>query len=423
MNLPMPAWLVDVVDVVQAHAQHVAVGAGAVGALMALALLWRFLRRGHAHVKLGRVAVTLATLFAMEGMYEVAHGPLGLNVAGSLMFCATFEVVMLHQGSLAAHKLAAAGAGPTPDISRHMKFVWIVAVTSGVIASTASDSVTEVVLRLATPPLAAGIWYMSLYADRAPAERQPSAWIWTPQRIGVRLGLLKPGAADDLTEVFAARRIAALVDAGLTLHAEQQAAKLRHGEPDAPSWWRMRHQRDPLAAARRRVQRLTKTASAEDVAAARTQLRRVLTVEDALLGQGDEPTNRERETLDEVRRITSQAVQRIRADHAAAFAPAPAREPLVALGAVRMPAHLAARIGAPAQREPRRESLPAQTPARRTVTEAVTEPAQLATDTRLSEAYARLTKRLRRKPSGAELGAEAGVSKATANRWMARPDS
>lgn len=415
--MTLPTWLTEVIDVVQPYAQHVAMGAGAVGALLALTLLWRFLRRGHAHVKLGRVAVTLATLFAMEGMYEVSHGPLGLNVAGSLMFCATFEVVMLHQGSLAAHKLAAAGAGPTPDISRHMKFVWIVAVTSGVIASTASDSATEVVLRLATPPLAAGIWYMSLYADRAPAERQPSAWIWTPQRIGVRLGLLKPGAADDLTEVFAARRIAALVDAGLTLHAEQHAAQLRHGEPAAPSRWRTRR-RDPLADARQRVQRLTKTASAEDVAAARAQLRRVLTIENALLGQGHELTDRDRQTLDEVRRITDQAAQRIRAEHAHAFASTPDREPVVELGGIRMPAHVATRIGSPAQREPRCESLPAQASARRVVTAPVSEPDQLAGGARLAEAYGLLTAELGRKPSGAELGEAAGVSKATANRWM-----
>jgi hypothetical protein len=42
------------------------------------------------------------------------------------------------------------------------------------------------------------------------------------------------------------------------------------------------------------------------------------------------------------------------------------------------------------------------------------------TDSRLEEAYARLTKRLDREPSGAQLGLEAGVSKATANRWKER---
>ncbi|MBM0274154.1 hypothetical protein [Micromonospora tarensis] len=207
----------------QRHGQPVLFGAGAVGALLALVLVWRFLQTGYVHEKLGRVAVALATLFAMEGMFEVAHGPLGLNVPGSLMFCATFEVVMLHQGSLAAHKLAAhVGDGPAPDISRHMRFVWLVAGASGLVASTASDSVTEVVLRLATPPLAAGIWYMSLYADKEPAKRQESRWIWTPQRIGVRLGLLKPGTVDDLAEVFRQRTVRSVVDAAVVVwHADR----------------------------------------------------------------------------------------------------------------------------------------------------------------------------------------------------------
>ncbi|MCX4474792.1 hypothetical protein OOK41_31525 [Micromonospora sp. NBC_01655] len=283
------------------YGQPMLFGAGVVAALLALALIWRFLRTGEVHEKLGVVAVSLATLFAMEGMFEVAHGPLGLNTAGSLMFCATFEVVMLHQGSLAAHKLAAAAEGQAPDITRHMRFVWLVAVASGVIASTASNSVTEVVLRLVTPPLAAGIWYMSLYADVEPAERQPSRWIWTPQRIGVRLGLLKPGAVDDLTEVFAQRRISALVEAGMELYVQQQAAKLRGDKPAEPSRWRRRRKSDPLAGALRRLQQLTKAADADTVQAAREQLRRVLSIETELFRDDTQPTATERELMDEIR--------------------------------------------------------------------------------------------------------------------------
>ncbi|TBL44223.1 hypothetical protein EYA84_01925 [Verrucosispora sp. SN26_14.1] len=301
MQIPKPlqdAWAATL-DWVVGYGQPLLFGAGVVAALLALALIWRFLRTGEVHERLGTVAVTLATLFAMEGMYEVANGPLGLNVPGSLMFCATFEVVMLHQGSLAAHKLAAAADGPAPDISRHMKFVWLVAVTSGVIASTASSSVTEVVLRLATPPLAAGIWYMSLYADVETAERQPSRWIWTPQRIGVRLGLLKPGTVDDLTEVFQQRRIAALVDAGMELYVQQQAARL-NGAPDKTSRWPWRR-RDQLADALRRLQHLTRAADAETVRAAREQLRRVLSIETELFRDDTQADQSERRAMDDLR--------------------------------------------------------------------------------------------------------------------------
>lgn len=263
----------ELADLAQRHGQPLLVGAGAVGALLALVLLWRFLRRGYVHERLGTVAVTLATLFAMEGMYEVAHGPLGLNIAGSLMFCATFEVVMLHQGSLAAHKLAARADA---DVSRHMRFVWLVAGASGVIASTASNSLTEVVLRLVTPPLAAGIWYMSLYADKKPAERQPSRWIWTPQRIGVRLGLLKPGTVDDLTEVFRQRAVRRIVDAAVVVW---QAERIRLAdEPqqlDAATGRR-------VARAARRLDQLAKTVDADTMAAAQRQLRLTLGIRQQL---------------------------------------------------------------------------------------------------------------------------------------------
>ncbi|MEU1810921.1 DUF2637 domain-containing protein [Micromonospora aurantiaca (nom. illeg.)] len=76
--------------------------------------------------------------------------------------------------------------------------------------------------------------------------------------------------------------------------------------------------------------------------------------------------------------------------------------------------------GEPA-REPgtdsRRAAAATQAPAQRHVTERLTKSAQSGDDRKLRQAYARLSKRLGREPSGQELGDEAGVSKATANRW------
>jgi len=327
---PVANWLMT-------NGQPLFFGAGSVGAILMIVLVWRFLSRGELHAKLGGAAVTVATLFAMEGMYEVASGPLGLNMMGSLIFCATFEIVMLHQGTLAAHKLA---ANPAADVTRHMRFVWIVAAGSGLIASTASDSVTEVVLRLATPPLAAGIWYMSLYADKPTAEREESQWIWTPQRIGVRLGLLKPGTVDDLTEVFRRRRAAALVDAAMTLLAVREA-----GDSGKR-----------VAAASAKLQRLAKDADRDTVTAAQEQLRIVRNAEAVLLGQTGEISNSERDLLDEVRLTMRAATDRLRSDHRRAFGqdqPLPsllaerAPEPMWSNPVVRMPERLAKQIPPP----------------------------------------------------------------------------
>jgi hypothetical protein len=415
------------------HGQPVLLGAGAIGALVALVLLWRFLRTGAVHEKLGRVAVTLSTAFAMEGMYEVAHGPLDLNVAGSLMFCATFEVVMLHQGSLAAHKLAAhVGEGPAPDISRHMRFVWLVAGASGIVASTASDSVTEVVLRLATPPLAAGIWYMSLYADKEPAERQPSRWIWTPQRIGVRLGLLKPGTVDDLAEVFRQRAVRRIVDAAVIVwHADKaRAATAKLDDATAKR----------AAKAGQRLDDLARTVDPATMAAAQQQIRLTLGIRRQLFAgiEGGEVDGWTRQQLDrtsaEARRAALRSKIALARGHAV-LAPRPRTEPMVELGGIRMPAHVAAQIGPrpepasepvqPATSEPVREpaadssraAAATQRSTQRRVTEPVSTAAQRADDKKIAAAHARLTKRLKRKPTGQELGDAAGVSKATANRW------
>lgn len=320
--MQIPPWLGPaanaVTDWLTGYGQPLLFGAGATGVALAMLLLWRFLTRGEVHTKLGVAAVALATLFAMEGMYEVAHGPLGLNIPGSLIFCATFELVMLHQGSLAAHKLAAYADA---DVSRHMRFVWAVSVISGVIASTASNSVTEVVLRLATPPLAAAIWYMSLYADKPIPERQPSSWIWTPRRIGIHLGLIQPGE-QDLVAVDRDRRIHRLT---VTSH------RLHHGAGWLAGWRRSKLRRlaiqaddDMVREAQRRIARVHR-------------IEKLTSPDAAPVG---EVTDRERELLDEVRLLTRQATTRLRVDHARAFGADQVRT----IGGIRMPAHIADQI-------------------------------------------------------------------------------
>lgn len=312
------------IDWVTSYGQPLLVGAGATGAALALLALWRFLTRGEVHAKLGVLAVGLATLFAMEGMYEVARGPLELPVEGALIFCATFEVVMLHQGSLAAHKLAACA---TADVSRHMRFVWIVSVASGVIAATASDSLTEVVLRLVTPPLAAAIWYMSLYADKPVPERQPSSWIWTPRRIGIHFGLIQPGE-QDLVAVDRDRRIHRLT---VTSH------RLHHGAGWLAGWRRAR------------LRRLAIQADDDMVREAQRRIARVHRIERLTSPDAPPPgevTDQERELLDEVRLITRQATTGLRREHRAAFGPDQVDQPdqIREVAGIRMPAHIADQI-------------------------------------------------------------------------------
>ncbi|MEU7771208.1 DUF2637 domain-containing protein [Micromonospora taraxaci] len=115
----------------------------------------------------------------------------------------------------------------------------------------------------------------------------------------------------------------------------------------------------------------------------------------------------------------------------AALAPRPRTEPMVELGGIRMPAHLAAQIGPPPEpvqvtvaepvREPvevsPRPAAAAQAPAQPRVSERVNRAASTDTAKKLDQAHARLKRRLKREPTNPELAQAAGVSLASVKRW------
>lgn len=281
-----------VTDAVRDHIQPVLIGAGAVGTLIGLWTIWRWWTRGETHTRMGVLAVVLATGIAGEGMWEVARYELALPpyLAGALF--AFLEVVMLSQGAMARYKLR---AGQEPAARRHMGFVWAAASASGLIAASAGESLTEVLLRLIAPPVAAGIVWMELTADQAADRpRQQTSWIWTPRRIGIRLGWIAPGE-EDLVQVDRNHRIDAIT---VTAH------RLHHGSPRLRRWRRAK------------LRRLALQADDAMVAEARRRVARVhqiemLTAPDA--APVDPVDDRTRAALDEIRLQTRETARRLRA--------------------------------------------------------------------------------------------------------------
>lgn len=232
----LPAWLAATIDFAMANRQAVLIGAGAVAALLAVVMLRKFLRTGEAHQKLGRIAIVLATALAMEGMYEVARHRLALTIALAVIFCATFEVLAAWLGAYAAFKRK---KNPNADISRYMNGLWAIAVISGVIASTAGNNITEVLLRLVSPCAAGVVWWVNLAADQPDTvHQQRSTWVWTPRAIGIRLGLIRAGE-QDLVVVAREHRINALLrvviamDTATMRRAGKLAVQLRRLMADA----------------------------------------------------------------------------------------------------------------------------------------------------------------------------------------------
>ncbi|MFC4107755.1 hypothetical protein [Micromonospora zhanjiangensis] len=450
----VPTWLSAIADHAQAYAPHIAAGAGAVGMILAAYAIRRFTRDREHDDLAANLGVILFGVVTTEGMWEVVRHKLGVNVGLTIAMFAAFDVVIYSQGRAAIRKLT---ANPKARVGTYLAIIWALSIAAALTVSTAGGNVTTQLFRLFSPLVAAALWTQKVTELRnGKAERVESNWIWTPTRILVEKGWMKPGAAEDLTEVFRKRRIAALVDAGLELDAQLKAADQRTDRAKASRWRRQ----DPLVAARRRVQRLTKAADPDDVAAARRQLRMTLNIEQELFRDDSAPSDDERELLDEVRRIMTQATTRVRDDHARGgevwsnpmiqIRPTtPERAALVrhlddrSMGrldaivdavtdppAESAPTHTPTH-GDPAQRPttdpapaPRRESTRAATrPTRSTVTEPVRESAAGSTqadDKRLAAAYKRLARKFGRPPSGTELAAEAGVSKSTANRWKSR---
>lgn len=191
-----------------AYGNSVILSVGAATALVAVVLGWRWFRHGEAHQRTGTLAVVLATLFSAEGMWEVARGALHLEVYLALVLFGVFEVVMVNQGLLAKHKLA--NEAPT-GARRHMRFVWLIAFATGGIASTNSSNLTEFLLRLTVPSVAAGIWWTTLTADGIAKVKSAVTFRWSPRRLALWLGIIEPGE-NDVKDVDRARRLDTLID-------------------------------------------------------------------------------------------------------------------------------------------------------------------------------------------------------------------
>ncbi|MBM0275307.1 hypothetical protein [Micromonospora tarensis] len=291
-------------DFAERHRTAVLIGGGlVVGVLLVLARVCRHQKGRSAALTFAAAAVALG--FSAEGMWEVATKALHLGPEMAILLFAFAEILMLSEAGQARKKISEERS-PT----RHIRAVWVIAIVAGLAAASHADNLSGQVIRAFMPMAVAWQWSSRILDDLPETVREESRWIWTPRRIGIHLGLLKPGAVDDLAEVFRQRRITALVNAGVKLYAEQQAAKLHAGtKPDGRSWW---PRRDRLAVATAKLQRLAKTADKADIAAARAQLRLTFSIEQQLFRR-DDLDERGRQTLDDVRLIMRDATERVRA--------------------------------------------------------------------------------------------------------------
>ncbi|MFC3504784.1 helix-turn-helix domain-containing protein [Micromonospora krabiensis] len=224
-----------------------------VAVLLLLALIARNQRGRSAALTFAASVIALG--FSAEGMWEVATGALHLDTWQAALLFAFAEILMLFEADRARQKIA-----EKRDPRRHIRAVWVIALVAGLAAASHADNLSGQVIRLFMPLAVAWQWSSRIKDDLPEVARQESSWIWTPRRVGVELGLLKPGAADDLSDVFSRRavdrmvRLARLIDSGSERLVAVREGKLRRLAEGATAQMldevRERHQRGASARAR-----------------------------------------------------------------------------------------------------------------------------------------------------------------------------
>ncbi|MFY1673664.1 hypothetical protein ACN27G_27520 [Plantactinospora sp. WMMB334] len=301
------AWWTAVVDFLRVYDQYVAVGAGLLGAVIAVRTIRKFVKgREHDEVA-ANLGVLLFLVVTTEGMWEVVHERLGVNIPLTVAMFAAYDVVIYSQGAAAVKALK---ADPKARIAGFLLIIWLMSAAGSVTVSFASGNAATWFFRFFSPLVAAALWTQKILARRerdTGGERQESNWIWTPTRLMVRWGWMKPGAADDLTDTMRQRHVAKLVDAALAVHATRPVEGVKQDPKTA----------EQAAKYARRLQTLAKAADETTVAAARKQLRIALGIQRELLADVDRPADpiddRTRAALDEIRLGTRETTRRLRA--------------------------------------------------------------------------------------------------------------
>lgn len=279
MNLPDT--LTVLTDFWAAYATPIVTGTGAAAALLLAFLLWRFFRTRNRSKVVSTIAAVVVMAWTSEGLLSVGLRKFELPVGFAVATFFVFEAMMLAAGLKAEENRKTKGTPGAAGV-----YVFLLAALHGAVASFGAHIAGEVVLRLALPISAVGLWWILLTAERdddkpewkaqRAAERERKAadreatWTITPRTVLVRLGLMKPGTIT-VTEAQRQHRVSRMTALGCVIYA---------GPTWSPHvWW-----------ATRRLQRLVRSADKSMIEESRRRVRRsTRAVELIVPGRADTP--------------------------------------------------------------------------------------------------------------------------------------
>lgn len=239
---------------------------GALLAAVGCYTIVRVIRRVPTNRLIALAAVVPTLVWTSHGVWNVTVNALGMSPAIAVFAFLVFEAMLLNAGYEAEqHRRRYGTPGP------HGRYVWVIATTTGAIASLGDPTLVGSIARLALPLVAAGLWWITLTAPRETdtrkmletrqrrARARSTTWAITPRTILVAAGIMRPGDEQSTSQAERERRIRRMV----------VLADRMHGTPVD----RQTHRR-----ASARLRRLARLASAEDVAEVRARVTRAVNV-------------------------------------------------------------------------------------------------------------------------------------------------
>jgi hypothetical protein len=290
-----------------AYGDLLLVGVAAVVVAAACYVIVRVVRRVPVNRLIALVAVGPTLVWTSHGVWNVTVNALGMAPGIAVFAFLVFEAMLVNAGYEAEqHRRRYGTPGP------HGRYVWVIALTTGTIASLGDPTLVGSVARFVLPLVAAGLWWTTLTAPResdtkrmiaarqARARGRSAVWAVTPRTVLVAAGLMRPGDDMSMSEAERERRIRRMVVLADRVHS-------------APADGRVNRR------ASARLRRLARLATAEDVAEVRARVARAVGVVTEVVPAAESSGNQVAQP--DPRQRESGTRTDDRADHAGATAP------------------------------------------------------------------------------------------------------
>jgi hypothetical protein len=225
--------------------------------------VWKFWKSKERSKGLSTFAAVVVMAWTSEGLLSTALTAFKIPAGFAAVSFFVFEALMLSAGMKAEENRKSHG-----EPGAIGRYVFVIGVCSGLIASFGAGSLGLAFLRIILPPLSIGQWWILLKSPRDDdkpewkearkkrVEEREATWAITPRTLLVKWGIMKPGKATT-TEAQRAHQMTQMVIAAEIIDAEGTAIK------------RSRRARK----ASRRLRKLTRTADAEMIRDVARQVR------------------------------------------------------------------------------------------------------------------------------------------------------